>query len=82
MKTKTLYGDIVGNVIFFLILYVSVALALPFVGIDTQLINWILIVVVASLGLGMAIAIGLGLKDVVRDIGKTYSKRFMKKRRK
>ncbi|NIM46621.1 MAG: hypothetical protein GTN40_00465 [Candidatus Aenigmarchaeota archaeon] len=82
IKTKTLYGDIVGNVIFFLILYVSVALALPFVGIDTQLINWILIVVVASLGLGMAIAIGLGLKDVVRDIGKNYSKRFMKKRRK
>jgi len=81
MRSKTLYGDIVGNIIFFLILYVSVALALPFVGIDTQLINWILIVVVASLGLGMAIALGLGLKDVIRDIGKNYARKFMKKRR-
>ncbi|NIO44836.1 MAG: hypothetical protein GTN36_04785 [Candidatus Aenigmarchaeota archaeon] len=81
IQSKTIYGDIVANIIFFLILYVSIALALPFVGIDTQLINWILIVIIASLGLGMAIAIGLGLKDVVRDIGKNYSKRFTKKRR-
>ena len=81
MKSKNLYGDIVGNTIFFLILYVSVALALPFVGIDTQLINWILIVIVTSFGLGMAIAIGLGLKDVVRDVSKNYAKKFMKKRR-
>jgi len=81
MQSKTFYGDIVGNVIFFLILYVSIALALPFVGIDTQLINWILIVIVASFGLGMAIAIGLGLKDVIKDIAKDYTKKFLKRRR-
>lgn len=81
MHSKTFYADIVGNVIFFMILYVSVALALPFVGIDTQLINWILIVIVASFGVGLAIAIGLGLKDVVRDVAKDYTKKFVKKRR-
>lgn len=81
MGTKTVYGDFVGKILFFLILYVSIALALPFVGIDVTLINWILIVIVASLGLGFAIAIGLGMKDVMRDFAKDYAKKFRKRRR-
>jgi len=81
IHSKTFYGDLVGNLIFFLVLYVSVALALPFVGIDPTLVNWILIVIVASLGVGLAIAVGLGLKEVVADIAKGYSRKFKKKRR-
>jgi len=80
VHSKTFYGDIIGNLIFFLIVYVSVALALPFVKIDPTLVNWLLIVIVASLGLGLAIAIGLGLKDVVAETAKGYSRRFRKKR--
>lgn len=80
IHSKTFYGDVVGNLIFFLIVYVSVALALPFVNIDPTLINWLLIVIVASLGLGLAIAIGLGLKDVVAETAKGYSKKFRAKR--
>lgn len=80
IRSKTFHGDLVGNIIFFLILYVSIALALPFVGIDPTLINWILIVIVASLGIGLAIAIGLGLKDVIRDVAKGYSRKFKKRR--
>jgi len=76
IHSKTFYGDLVGNLIFFLMLYVSVALALPFVGIDATLVNWILIVIVASLGAGLAIAIGLGLKDVVSEVAKGYSRKF------
>ena len=79
IHSKTFYGDMVGNLIFFLMLYVSVALALPFVGIDATLINWILIVIVASLGAGLAIAVGLGLKDVVSDVATGYSRKFKKK---
>lgn len=79
IHSKTFYGDLVGNLIFFLTLYVSVALALPFVGIDATLINWILIVIVASLGVGLAIAVGLGLKDVVSDVAKGYSRKFKKR---
>jgi len=81
IRSKTFYGDIVGNVIFFLILYVSIALALPFIGIETELINWILVVIVASFGLAMAIAFGLGLKDIVRDIAKDYTRKILKKKR-
>jgi hypothetical protein len=80
IQSKTFYGDLVGNVIFFLVLYVSIALALPFVGIDPTLINWILIVIVASLGVGLAIAIGLGLKDVIADVARGYSRKFKKRR--
>jgi uncharacterized membrane protein len=80
VHSKTFYGDIVGNLIFFLIVYVSVALALPFVNIDPTLINWLLIVIVASLGLGLAIAIGLGLKDVVAETARGYSRKFRAKR--
>ncbi|MEM5778487.1 MAG: hypothetical protein QXD43_03660 [Candidatus Aenigmatarchaeota archaeon] len=76
VQVKTFYGDVVGNLIFFLIIYVSVALALPFVKIDPTLINWLLIVIVASLGIGLAIAIGLGLKDVIAETAKGYSKKF------
>ena len=80
MHSKTVYGDIIGNLIFFLIIYVSVALALPFVKIDPTLINWLLIVIVASIGFGLAIAIGLGLKDVVAETARGYSKKFRAKR--
>lgn len=80
IQSKTFYGDLVGNMIFFLMLYVSVALALPFIGIDATLVNWILIVIVASLGAGLAIAVGLGMKDVVKDVAKGYSKKFNKRR--
>ena len=80
VHSKTFYGDIIGNLIFFLVIYVSVALALPFVKIDPTLVNWLLIVIVASLGLGLAIAIGLGLKDVVAETARGYTRKFRSKR--
>jgi len=79
VHSKTFYGELIGNLIFFIIIYVSVALALPFVGIDPTLINWILIVIVASLGAGLAIAIGLGLKEVVAESARGYAKKFKKR---
>jgi hypothetical protein len=81
LHSKTFYAEIVGNVIFFLTLYVSMALALPFVGIDTQLINWILIIILASFGLGIGLALGLGLKDTVNTLAKEYTKKLGRKRR-
>jgi len=80
VQSKTFYGEVVGNLIFFLIMYISIALALPFVGIDPTLINWILIVIVGSLGAGIAIAVGLGLKDVVRESAKSYTDKFKKRK--
>jgi len=77
---KTFYGAIVGKLIFFLLVYVSVALALPFIGIDTMLINWILLIIIGSVGLGMSIAIGLGMKDVVATVAQDYVGKAKRKR--
>lgn len=71
-KTKLEYSRLLGTALFFLIIYVAIALGLPLVGIDTTLLNNILLVVIGSLGLGFALAIGLGLKDTVAKVAKKY----------
>ena len=75
-KGPTLYGALVGKVLFFFVLYVSIALALPILGISAALISNILLVIIASVGLGVAIALGLGLKDAVSDVSKRYVKKL------
>ncbi|MBU3904596.1 MAG: hypothetical protein KJ906_00400 [Nanoarchaeota archaeon] len=74
ISKKTFYGSIVGKIVFFLLLYISVAMALEFLNVDTLLINAILLISIASLGLGIAIATGLGLKDIVATEAKKYIK--------
>jgi uncharacterized membrane protein YoaK (UPF0700 family) len=64
------YSETVAKVLFFLILYIGIAMALPLVGIDPTLVNNILLIIVGSVGLGMAIAVGLGLKDTITRMAK------------
>lgn len=78
--SKGLYQNLIGKIIFFLIVYVGIATALPLIEIDTALINNILLILMASLGLGIAIAMGLGLKDSVAELSKGYVKKTNKKR--
>ncbi len=66
------YSEIAGKVLFFLIIYIGIATALPLVKISTFLINAILLTIVGSLGLGIALAIGLGLKDTIAELSKKY----------
>ena len=77
-KSKITYSDIMAKVIFWLMVYVSFAIALPLVGIDATVINYLLLISVGSIGIGLAIAIGLGLKDVVAVIAKKKLKPLMK----
>lgn len=72
--SEVMYSGVIGKGLFFLVLYMAVATALPLVGIDATLINNILLVIIASAGAGMAIAIGLGLKDEVSELAKKYRK--------
>ena len=81
ISKKTFYGSVAGKLVFFLLLYVSIAMALEFLDIDTLLISSILLIIIASLGLGMAIATGLGLKDIVAIEAKKYMKKTPRKRR-
>jgi len=79
-KSKMPHSDLMSKVLFWLVVYVAIALALPQVGIDATLVNNILLIVVGSVCLGFAIAIGLGAKDSVRDMLKTKTGRFSKRK--
>lgn len=74
-KGKLPYAGIMGKVLFWLVVYVAVALALPLVGIDPSLVNNILLILIAAIGVGIALALGLGLKDVVATTAKGYVKK-------
>ena len=75
-KTNTLWGAMVGKVLFFFIIYVSIALALPILGISAGLVNNILLVIIGSVGLGVAIALGLGMKDAVSNVSQRYVRKL------
>lgn len=81
ITTKTVYSEVVGNILFFLLVYLSIAMALPFVGIDATLVNWILLILIASVGIGLAIAIGWGLRDPISQLAKVYTKKLQRRRR-
>jgi hypothetical protein len=70
---KSMHATFIGKVLFFFIVYVAIAIALPVLGISATLVNNILLIIIASVGLGMAIALGLGLKDTVADISKKWA---------
>lgn len=75
-KTNSLYANVVSKVLFFFILYVSIALALPVLGVASTLVNNILLVLIASVGIGVALALGLGMKEAVADISRRYAKKI------
>lgn len=74
-QLNRVWATLTAKALFFLVMYVAVALALPILGISATLVNNILLVVIGSVGLGMAIALGLGLKDTVSDLSKRWAKK-------
>lgn len=75
-KTNSVYSLVVAKILFFFIIYVAIALALPVLGIPSTLIGNILLIIIASIGVGVAIALGLGMKDAVAEISKRYVKKM------
>jgi hypothetical protein len=73
-ESEITYSDIISKVVFFLVIYISIAIALPMVKIDPFLINALLLILVGTIGLGISIAIGLGLKDFIAELAKKYVK--------
>lgn len=74
LRTKELYANILGKLVFFFILYVGIATALELLRIPTTLINTIFLLFVGAVAVGIAIAIGLGLKDLVAEAAENYIK--------
>lgn len=75
-STKEVYASLVGKVLFFFVIYVSVAIALPILGIPAALVNNILLIVIGSVGVGVAIALGLGLRKTVEQLAEKYTKKL------
>ena len=71
-----MWGTLTAKILFFFIIYVSIALALPVLGISSALVNSILLIIIGSVGLGTAIAIGLGMKNAVADVSQRYVKKL------
>ncbi len=73
ITSKTIYSDITGKLVFGLVLYLSVAIGLKFIqGVNAVILDYILLVLIASVGIGIAIALGLGLKDVIREMAREW----------
>jgi hypothetical protein len=71
--TKTMYSRISGELVFLLVIYISIAMGLKSItGINTTLLDYVLLVLLLSGGIGLAIALGLGLKDVVAKVATEY----------
>ncbi len=65
------YRSMIGSVVYFFVLYVGIATALPVViGTSPELVNHLLVILVGALGLGFGLALGLGLKDLVAEISR------------
>jgi hypothetical protein len=74
--SKLSYSDIISKLLFFLIVYIAIAMALPLMGIETFIVNAVLLVIVGSVGLGLAIAIGWGLRDTIAAMAKKYERKL------
>ena len=75
LGSKELYSSIVGKILFFLVVYIGIATALPLLGVDPFLINSIMLLLVGAFSIGMAIALGWGLKDVVAETARSYTRK-------
>ncbi len=75
ITSKTIYSDITGKLVFGIVLYLSVAIGLKFIkGVNTQILDYILLVILGSVGVGVAVALGFGLKDVVAEMAREWLK--------
>ncbi len=74
LQSNITHAQIVAQIVFVFSLIITVEMALKIIGLPTQLLDTILIIIVASLGIALAIAFGLGLKDIVASSAKKYFK--------
>ncbi|MEM0473177.1 MAG: hypothetical protein QXF88_00445 [Candidatus Aenigmatarchaeota archaeon] len=70
IETRLDHSKIIAEIIFVFIMIIAVQISLKIVGIPTNLLESITIIIIASIGLGLAIAIGLGLKDIIADFAR------------
>jgi hypothetical protein len=58
-------AEIISQVVFIFSIVITFEMALKVIGLPTQLLDSILLIIVTCIGIAIALAFGLGLKDVV-----------------
>jgi hypothetical protein len=74
-KTGKPYSQLTGKVLFFFIMYVAIALALPVLGINAYIVNNVLLTMIVAVGLAFALAFGLGARDTVGAIVRKWARK-------
>lgn len=74
-KADRPYSQLTGKILFFFILYVAIAIALPILGIKEHIVSNILLAIIVAVSLAFAIAFGLGARDTVGAIARKWAKR-------
>ncbi|MDU0355202.1 mechanosensitive ion channel [Paraglaciecola aquimarina] len=62
------YGSSIGRLLQMLVLFITFSLVVGQLELETELLNTIFTVLIASLGIAMALALGLGSKEVANSI--------------
>lgn len=62
------YGSAVGRMLQLLVLFITFSLVVGQLEIETELLNTIFTVLIASLGIALALALGLGTKSIANSI--------------
>ncbi|WP_158969155.1 mechanosensitive ion channel domain-containing protein [Paraglaciecola sp. L3A3] len=62
------YGDAVGRVLQMLVLFITFSLVIGQLQLETELLNTVFTVLIASMGIALALALGLGTKAIANSI--------------
>ena len=76
-RSREFYGNLLGKLIFLFILYVGITTSLQLLHIPTDLLNYLLLLIVGASAFGLAIAIGLGPKDIAKETAESYFREYM-----
>ncbi|MBI5061037.1 MAG: hypothetical protein HZB67_01880 [Candidatus Aenigmarchaeota archaeon] len=74
-KSGKPYSALAGKIILFFTLYVSIALALPMLGLPGDIVRAILLIIIGAVGLAFALAFGLGGKETASTLLKKWVKK-------
>jgi len=77
-RSKIEFKTIISRAVLYSGVYITLVLTLPIFGIDTTLLSWLFIVIVASILIPFSFGLSLALKDEI----KAYLKPYLKRKRK
>jgi small-conductance mechanosensitive channel len=72
LKAGVTYGEILGQFAYYVVLVIAIMIAITQIGVDLDVLNGIIYVVLGAILLGAAIAFGIGAKSSISNILACY----------